>query len=208
MINRTSCHPIWSVIILVIKQIRLPLCGHLTTLITHMITDWIGLHSVLFPLLICCKPPWRYQQTVNNAWGSGLDNLKLDGGFVKHCLKNLFYNWALEIVDEKVINKLLVGCSSFQMKMKTVGLRQHTTLSLIWLMLGKKEQPSGYNLGQKCWEKWMLLSLFLRFKALESTGNYKTPPSTQKKMLNSHWIISDSNSTNLTRVGRGEGPLH
>ena len=114
MINRTSCHPISSVIILVIKQIRLPLCGHLTTLITCMITDWIGLYSVLFPLLICCKPPWHYQQTVNNAWGSGLDNwTKLDGGFVKHCLKNLFYNWALEIVDEKVINKLLVGCSSF-----------------------------------------------------------------------------------------------
>ena len=50
--NRTSCRPIQSVIILVIKQIGLPLRGRPILLITRMITDWIGLHSVLLPLLI------------------------------------------------------------------------------------------------------------------------------------------------------------
>ena len=50
--NRTSCRPIRSVIILVIKQIGLPLRGRPILLITRMITDWIGLHSVLLPLLI------------------------------------------------------------------------------------------------------------------------------------------------------------
>ena len=46
--NRTSCHPIRSVIILVINQIRWPRI----LLITRMIADQIGLHSVLLPLLI------------------------------------------------------------------------------------------------------------------------------------------------------------
>ena len=46
--NRTSCHPIRSVIILVINQIRWPRI----LLITCMIADQIGLHSVLLPLLI------------------------------------------------------------------------------------------------------------------------------------------------------------
>ena len=41
-----------SVIILVIKQIGLPLRGRPILLITRMITDRIGLHSVLLPLLI------------------------------------------------------------------------------------------------------------------------------------------------------------
>ena len=50
--NRTSCHPIRSVIILVIKQIGLPLRGRPILLITRMITDLIGLHSVLLPLLV------------------------------------------------------------------------------------------------------------------------------------------------------------
>ena len=50
--NRTSCCPISSVIILVIKQIGLPLCGHPILLSTRMTTDWTGLHSVLLPLLI------------------------------------------------------------------------------------------------------------------------------------------------------------
>ena len=49
--NRTSRHPIRSVIILVIKQIRLPLRGGPILSITCMITDRIGLHSVLLPLL-------------------------------------------------------------------------------------------------------------------------------------------------------------
>ena len=50
--NRTSCRPIRSVIILVIKQIGLPLRGRPILLITRMITDRIGLHSVLLPLLM------------------------------------------------------------------------------------------------------------------------------------------------------------
>ena len=50
--NRTSCRPIQSVIILVIKQIGLPLRGRPILLITSMIIDRIGLHSVLLPLLI------------------------------------------------------------------------------------------------------------------------------------------------------------
>ena len=50
--NRTSCRPIQSVIILVIKQMGLPLRGRPILLITRMITDRIGLHSVLLPLLI------------------------------------------------------------------------------------------------------------------------------------------------------------
>ena len=48
--NRTSHHPIWSVVILVIKQIR-PLLRDPILLITYMITDWIRLHSVLLLLL-------------------------------------------------------------------------------------------------------------------------------------------------------------
>ena len=50
--NRTSCRPIRSVIILVIKQIGLPLRGRPILLITRMITDWLELHSVFLPLLI------------------------------------------------------------------------------------------------------------------------------------------------------------
>ena len=50
--NRTSCRPIRSVIILVIKQIGLPLRGRPILFITRMITDRIGFHSVLLPLLI------------------------------------------------------------------------------------------------------------------------------------------------------------
>ena len=41
-----------SPIYLVIKQIGLPLRGRPILLITRMITDQIGLHSVLLPLLI------------------------------------------------------------------------------------------------------------------------------------------------------------
>ena len=45
--NRTLCHPIWFVkIILVIKQIGLPLRGHPIFIITGMITDRTGHHSV------------------------------------------------------------------------------------------------------------------------------------------------------------------
>ena len=54
--NRTSCRPIRSVIILVIKQIGLPLRGRPVLLITRMITDRIGLHSVLLPLQITILP--------------------------------------------------------------------------------------------------------------------------------------------------------
>ena len=50
--NRTSCRPIRSVIMLVIKRIGLPLRSRPILLITRMITDRIGLHSVLLPLQI------------------------------------------------------------------------------------------------------------------------------------------------------------
>ena len=48
--NGTSCRPIQYVIIIVIKQIGLPLRGRLILLLTRMITDRIALHSVLLPL--------------------------------------------------------------------------------------------------------------------------------------------------------------
>ena len=47
--------------ILVIKQVGLPLRGRPILLITCMITDRIGLHSVLLPLLIIiiiCQKEW------------------------------------------------------------------------------------------------------------------------------------------------------
>ena len=47
--NRNEWSPIRSVIILVIKQIGLPLRGRPILLISRMITDQIGLHSVLLP---------------------------------------------------------------------------------------------------------------------------------------------------------------
>ena len=50
--NETSCRPIRSVIIPVIKQIGLPLRGRQILLITRMITNRIGLHSVQLPLQI------------------------------------------------------------------------------------------------------------------------------------------------------------
>ena len=46
------CRPIRSVIILMIKQIGPPLRGRPILFITRMITDQIGLHSALLPLLI------------------------------------------------------------------------------------------------------------------------------------------------------------
>ena len=49
--NRTEWSPIQSVIILVIEQIGLLLRGRPICLITSMITDRIGLLSVLLPLL-------------------------------------------------------------------------------------------------------------------------------------------------------------
>ena len=41
-----------------IKQIGLPLRGRPILLITRMITDRIGLHSVLLPLLIIARNHW------------------------------------------------------------------------------------------------------------------------------------------------------
>ena len=49
------CRPIRSVMILVIKQFGLSLRGRPILLITRMITDRIGLHSVLLPLLIVLR---------------------------------------------------------------------------------------------------------------------------------------------------------
>ena len=48
--NRTSCRPIRSLIIPVIKQTGLSLRGRPILLTTRMITDRTGLHSVLLPL--------------------------------------------------------------------------------------------------------------------------------------------------------------
>ena len=50
--NIMSSNSIWSIIILVTKQIGLLLPNPLILLITWMITGRIGLHSVLLPLLI------------------------------------------------------------------------------------------------------------------------------------------------------------
>ena len=49
LVKRTSCRPIRSVIILVIKQIGQP---RKSLKITQMVTDRIGIHSVILPLLI------------------------------------------------------------------------------------------------------------------------------------------------------------
>ena len=49
--NSTSCRPVRSVIILVIKQIGLPLRGQPILLITSIITDRIGLPSVLITII-------------------------------------------------------------------------------------------------------------------------------------------------------------
>ena len=48
--NRTSCHPIRSVIIRVINKIGRPRSGSPICLITSMITDRIGRHKVLLPI--------------------------------------------------------------------------------------------------------------------------------------------------------------
>ena len=45
--DKTSCRPVGSVIILVNKQIELALLGRPILLITRVITDQIGFHSVL-----------------------------------------------------------------------------------------------------------------------------------------------------------------
>ena len=45
--DKTSCRPVRSVIILVNKQIELALRGRPILLITRVITDQIGFHSVL-----------------------------------------------------------------------------------------------------------------------------------------------------------------
>ena len=58
--NRTSCRPVQSVIILVMKQIGLPLRGRPILLNTRMITDRIGLHSVLLPLPITISNHYQY----------------------------------------------------------------------------------------------------------------------------------------------------
>ena len=56
--NRTSCRTIRSVIIVVITQIGLPRI----LFITRMITDRIGLHSVLLPSLYSMEPPGQSLQ--------------------------------------------------------------------------------------------------------------------------------------------------
>ena len=68
--NITSCRPIRSVIILVIKQIGLPLRGPIL-LITRMITDRIGLYSVLLPLLI--EYDWLNKITFSELFSQGYE---------------------------------------------------------------------------------------------------------------------------------------
>ena len=53
--NRTFGHPVWSIIILVIKQIRPFLMWMSDFVITCMFTDQIGIRSVVLPLftIIC-----------------------------------------------------------------------------------------------------------------------------------------------------------
>ena len=54
---------------LVIKQIGLPLRGRPIFLITRMITDQTGLHSVLLPLLISLiSIDFRYQLTTSGIY--------------------------------------------------------------------------------------------------------------------------------------------
>ena len=72
--NRTSSRPIRSVIILVIKQIGLPLRGRPVLLISHMITDRIGLHSVLLPLQIIMT---KYQIIQSKLNATKIINFKL-----------------------------------------------------------------------------------------------------------------------------------
>ena len=55
--KRTLCHPVWSVIILVIKQIKLPLCSRPILLITRihdfkLVSVKRRLRSVVFPMEI------------------------------------------------------------------------------------------------------------------------------------------------------------
>ena len=55
--KRTLCHPVWSVIILVIKQIRLPLCSRPILLITRihdfkLVSVKCRLRTVVFPMEI------------------------------------------------------------------------------------------------------------------------------------------------------------
>ena len=78
MVTDSSCRPIQSVMILVIKQIGLPLLGRPILLITRMITDRIGLLSVLLPLHIICSKCMRnaaiavciqYVKHIYRSWG-------------------------------------------------------------------------------------------------------------------------------------------
>ena len=88
--NRSSCPPIWSVIILVIKQIGLPLRGRPILLITRMVTDRIGLHSVLLPLLIRIRSfffvSWSLLSKLNH---------RLNSFPSKYTLELMVYCWHL-----------------------------------------------------------------------------------------------------------------
>ena len=96
--NRTLCRSIRSVIILVIKQIGLPLRGRPILLITRMITDRIGLRSVLLPLHI--KVLFHTNTTVKKfgglvyrssivfSIGSHLGEVVAGGGLTVFCTEN------------------------------------------------------------------------------------------------------------------------
>ena len=77
--SRTSCRPIRSVIILVIKQSRIPLRGRPILFTTRMITDRIGLHSVLLPLLIERRSVTSRYHGSNFFWITTIGSCNDDG---------------------------------------------------------------------------------------------------------------------------------
>ena len=71
--NRTEWSPIWSVIIRVINKIGWPRSGSPICLITSMITDRIGRHEILLPIInhnfnkICDPIGYFLNQNIRNS---------------------------------------------------------------------------------------------------------------------------------------------
>ena len=101
--NRTEWSPIRSVIILVIKQIGLPLRGRPILLITRMNKDRIGLHSVLLPLLSRRTQTyfrWRVVTTGNRSVSAGYWCL-LNGGECYKTMQTMSNGWQLNFLTAK-----------------------------------------------------------------------------------------------------------
>ena len=123
------CHPVWSEIILMIKQIRLLLSGCLILLITCMITHRIELHSVLLPLLIYIYHSNR-----------GRDKLQY---LVNVCsLEFLFYIKA-NPVSQRTINKVKTHPKNY-----SPGQKVWNTLSFRW---GKCNSSWPLSPLGQCW---------------------------------------------------------